>query len=337
MANLKTSYMGITLKNPVIVGACNLVTDINNLKKMEEAGAAAIIYKSLFEEQIQLEDIEMHEQLSEYTDRHAEMATLFPNIKHAGPTEYLMNLEKAKKSVSIPLIASLNAIYKDTWVEYAKKIQDIGVDGIELNFYNVPADPDVSGASIEDQQIDILKSVKKELKIPVSVKLSPFYSNTLNLIARMDKAGAGAFVLFNHLFQPDIDLNSLEHHFQFSLSSRDENKLALRYAGLLYNNIKASIIANSGIYTGSDVAKMIIAGANGVQVVSTLYKNDIDVISTILVDLEYWMDSKGFKTIEELRGLQSREKTKDQFAYRRGQYIDILMRSDDIFKYNTLP
>jgi dihydroorotate dehydrogenase (fumarate) len=332
MANLKTTYMGIGLKNPIIVGACNLVTDLNNLKKIEEAGAAAIVYKSLFEEQIQLEDLEMHETITEYANRNAEMTSLFPVINHAGPAEYLMNLEKAKKSVSIPVFASLNAIYKETWVEYAVKIQETGVDGIELNFYHVPDDFEASAQSIEEKQIDILKSVKAAVKIPVSVKLSPFYSNPLKLIAEMDKAGANAFVLFNRLFQPDIDLKSEEHHFPYSLSNEDDNRLALRYSGLLYKNINASICANTGIYSGNDVAKMILAGADCVQVVSTLYKNRIDVIATMLNDLESWMNSKGYKTLDDFRGGQSKKRTKDHYAYKRAQYVDILMHSNEIFK-----
>jgi dihydroorotate dehydrogenase (fumarate) len=332
MANLKTTYMGIGLKNPIIVGACNLVTDLNNLKKMEEAGAAAIVYKSLFEEQIQLEELEMHETITEYAERNAEMVSLFPVINHAGPAEYLINLEKAKINISIPLIASLNAIYKETWIEYAVKIQETGVDGIELNFYNVPSDFEMSGQAIEEKQIEILKAVKAAVRIPVSVKLSPFYSNPLKLITEMDKDGAGAFVLFNRLFEPDIDMKTEEHHFPYNLSNEDDNRLALRYSGLLYNNINASICANTGIYTGNDVAKMILAGADCVQVVSTLYKSNIDVIRIILKDIENWMDSKDYKTLDDFRGKQSKKKTKDRYAYKRAQYVDILMHSSEIFK-----
>lgn len=333
MANLKIKYMGLDLKNPVIIGANNLVTDQKNLKRIEEAGAAAIVYKSLFEEQVQLEQLEMQERTGEYSERHAEMISLFPYLEHAGPAEYLVNLEKTKNSVSIPVFASLNAVYKESWVEYAERIQKTGVDGLELNFYNVPGNFDVSGSSIEEKQISILKEVKSALKIPVSVKLSPFYSNPLNLIGEMDKAGADAFVLFNRLFQPDIDLDTEEHHFPYNLSHADDNRLALRYSGLLYNNIKANICASNGIFTGSDVAKMIIAGADCVQIVSALYKNQIEVISVILKDLELWMESKGYNTIEDFKGKQSKSKTKDRFAYKRGQYIDILMKSHEIFRY----
>lgn len=332
MANLKTKYMGLDLKNPIIVGSCNLVTDIKNLQRMEEAGAAAIVYKSLFEEQIQLEDLEMHETIAEYTERNAEMVSLFPVINHAGPTEHLMNLEKVKKSVSIPVIASLNAVYNETWVEFASKIEQTGVDGLELNFYNIPGEFEKSAQSIEDRQATILKLVKAVVKIPVSVKLSPFYSNPLKLISEMDQSGAGAFVLFNRFFQPDINLKTEEHYFPYSLSNKDDNRLALRFSGLLYRNINASVCASTGIFSGGDVAKMILAGADCVQVVSTLYKNKIEVISLMLKELETWMDSNGYSTLDDFKGRQSKKNTKDPYAYKRAQYVDILMNSNEIFK-----
>ena len=182
MADLKTKYLGIELKNPIIAGASNLVSNRDNLKQMEEAGAAAIVYKSLFEEQIQLEKLELDEDLSEYKERNAEMISLFPDLEHAGPSEHLMNLRLAKESVSIPLIASLNCVFTETWVEYAKLIQETGVDALELNFYYVPLDAKLDGRNIVDQHLEILKSVKQALKIPVSVKLSPFYANPINVI-----------------------------------------------------------------------------------------------------------------------------------------------------------
>jgi dihydroorotate dehydrogenase (fumarate) len=332
MANLKTTYMGLELKNPVIVGACNLCTDTRNLKQMEEAGAGAIVYKSLFEEQIHLENLENYENRMEYAERNAEMITLFPEFENNGPKEYLYNLSKARNTISIPLIASLNAVYDETWVEYAGKIQETGVDGIELNFFAVPDKFDTEGRSIEEKQIQIVKEVKAAIQIPVSVKLSPFYSNPLKLIKDMELAGVNAFVLFNRLFQPDIDVNKEEHHFPYNVSCDHDNRLALRYAGLLFDNVKATVCANTGVFTGEDVVKMLLAGAGCVQVVSTLYKNQISYISQIIKDLEGWMDAKGYKTIDDFRGKLSRKNTSDKYAYRRAQYIDILMRSDEIFK-----
>ncbi len=332
MADLKTKYLGIELKNPVIIGASNIVTDINNIKKAEEFGAAAIVYKSLFEEQIQLERAQLEDELHEYDERHAEMVSLFPSIQHAGPEEHLLNLRKVKESVSIPVIASLNAVYKETWVEYAMLIEQTGIDALELNFYFVPREMTTDGRSINDDQIDILKAVKEKVKMPVSVKLSPFYANPLNIISHMDKAGAGGFVLFNRLFQPDINIDKEEHFTPSNLSVPEDNRLTLRFTGLLYGNIKGDICSSTGIITGADVVKMILAGADCVQVVSTIYRNKIEYIKTIISDLKSWMESKNYNKIDNFRGKLSNRNINDPFVYKRAQYIDLLLKSEKIFK-----
>jgi len=336
MANLQTNYLGIELKNPVIVGASNIVNNIDNIKKIEQAGAAAIVYKSLFEEQIQLENAQLNDKLEEYNERNAEMVKLFPNIKHAGPEEHLFNLAQVKKAINIPVIASLNAIFKESWIDYATRIEEIGVDALELNFYYVPRDVNFDGHTLIQQQIDTFKEVKNKVKIPVSVKLSPFYANPLHFISRLDREGVNGFVLFNRFFQPEIDMDKEEHYTPFNLSVPEDNRLPLRFAGLLYDNIKGNICSNSGIYTGLDVAKMILAGADCVQVVSTLYKNKIDYISTIIKDLEGWMDRKGYKTLDEFRGKLSNRKINDPFVYKRAQYIDLLLKSDEILVKHPL-
>lgn len=332
MSDLRTTYMGIELKNPIIVGASNLVLDENHLKQMEDAGAAAIVYKSLFEEQVQLENLALSEAMDEYTERHAEMTTLFPDIEHAGPREFLMNLRKARKAVSIPLFASLNAVYQETWVEYAEQLAETGVDGLELNFYSVPQDFSKTEASITDEQIAIVRDVKKAVRIPVAVKMSPFYTNPLYLIKKLDEEGVNGMVLFNRLFQPDIDIDLEENYFPYNLSHQQDSRIALRFAGLLYGNINASICANTGVLTGEDVITMILAGADCVQVVSTLYKNQIDYISTMLTDIQEWMHEKQYQKLDDFRGKLSKQRIKDPFAYKRAQYVDILLKSEEIFK-----
>ncbi|RLD55976.1 MAG: dihydroorotate dehydrogenase [Bacteroidetes bacterium] len=332
MANLTTKYLGIELKNPVIIGASNLVANIDNLKKMEDAGAAAIVYKSLFEEQIQLENLQMFEQMDEYAGRHAEGTSLFPDVEHAGPEEHLMNLVRAKKAVDIPVFASLNAINFESWIEYSKKIEQTGVDGLEINFYSVPTDFELMGRSIIHEKFDILEAVKRSVKIPVAVKLSPFYTNPLYVIKEMDKLGADGFVLFNKLFQPEIDIDTEKLRFPYNLSVSDDSRLPLRFAGLIYGNIDAGVCSSRGIFTGEDVISMILAGSDCVQVVSTLYKNGIEQIGSILSDVDRWMDEKGYKTLDDFRGKMSRKNIDDHFAYRRAQYVDILMKSDEIFK-----
>jgi len=332
MANLSTKYMGLQLKNPVIVGACNLVKDIDNLRKMEEAGAAAIVYKSLFEEQIELERLQLSEELNQYNERHAEMISLFPDIEHAGPREHLSHLKKVVNAVNIPVIASLNCTFDETWVEYAKQLENTGINALELNFYSMPGDFKKEGKSIINGQLDIISEVKKNVKIPVSVKLSPFYTNALMVIQQMYYAGTDGFVLFNRLFHPDIDLEDENHHFPYNLSHEEDNRLPLRFVGLLYGEIRGSICANTGIFTGRDVAKMLLAGADCVQVVSALYKHGIGQIGNILEELDSWMEHKKYASIGELKGKLSRKNMKEPFAYKRAQYIDILMKSEEIFK-----
>jgi len=330
---MKTKYLGLELKNPIIVGASNLVTEEKLLIKLEEAGAAAIVYKSLFEEQINLENMEMYDAMTEYNERNAEMTSVFSHeIYEAGPEEYLMNFKRARAAVNIPMIASLNAVFDDTWYEWAKKLEDAGADALELNFYNNPREFEMEGRAIINEELDVIEGVKKAVKIPVSVKLSAFYTNPLYVFKEMDKRGADGFVLFNRLFQPDININSEKMQFNYNLSTSQDNRLPLRYAGMLYGHLDADVCANTGIYTGEDVIKMILAGADAVQVVSTIYKHGPEQITKMLEDIEIWMANKQYTSLDEFRGNLSMKKLKDPFAYRRAQYVDILMKSAEIFK-----
>lgn len=330
--DLSVNYMGLKLKNPIIIGASNLVLDINFLKKLEEAGAAAIVYKSLFEEQIHLENLEKYQAEEEYGNRHAEMTSMFPSGEDAGPEEFLFNFAKAKQALKIPLIASLNCVYDDTWYEYAQKIQQAGADALELNFYSVPREFDIDDNSILQEQLDTLEGVKKVVDIPVSVKLSPFYTNPLYCISELDKKGTDGFVLFNRLFQPDIDVEKEVLHYPYMLSNEEDNRLPLRFAGLLHGNINASVCSNTGIFNGQDVIKMILAGADCVQVVSTVYKHGPKQVTKILEEMEEWMKNHGKHSLSDFRGKLSKANISDPYAYRRAQYVDILMRSAEIFK-----
>ena len=332
MNKLKTMYMGIELNNPIIIGASNLVRDPGYLLKAEEMGAGAIIYKSLFEEQIQLETYQMDERLNEFNDINAEMLQTHPNIKHAGPDEYLLNIRKAKESLTIPLIASLNAINKETWIKYASLLSETGVDGIELNFYQIPTDFTRSAKDIEEEQINILKEIRKNLSIPISVKLSPDYSNILNFIQNLDKSGADGFVLFNSFFQPDIDIVTEKHVKTSSLSHEGDYKKSLRYAGLLFDNIKADICSSHGIMTGEDAIKLLLSGASCIQIVSTIYKNGLSQINNINRELTSWMETKNYKSLDEFRGKLSKNRLKgNPFVYKRAQYVDLLLNSGEIF------
>lgn len=332
MINLATNYMGIELKNPIIAGASGMSSDLNMLKKLEAAGAAAVIYKTLFEEQINLEGAQFDDQMAENDGLHAEMISLHPKLQFAGPEAHLVNLRKAKETLSIPVIASLNCLYDNTWIEYAQLIEKTGVDGIELNFYFVPGDFEADGRSIEDIQLDLVKAVKSKISIPISVKLSSFYSNPLNFISKLDKVGVNSVVIFNRMFEPEINVQEIKHSVPFYLSHEGDYRVALRYAGLLFGNVKAQVCGNTGIYQGNDVIKMLLVGADCVQVVSTLYKNKPEHIATMLSDIESWMESKKFSSISEFKGKLSKKNLKDPFIYKRGQYVDLLLASDQLMK-----
>ncbi len=332
MTDLSTTYMGLKLKNPIIAGASNMSADLNQLKLLEQSGVAAIVYKTLFEEQINLESARMEDDLVAYSDLHAEMTSLHPKLEHAGAGFHLVSFRKAKENLSIPLIASLNCTEDATWLEYARLLEKAGADGLELNFFYVPKEFETDGHSIEEHQLDILRQVKNKVTIPVSVKLSSFYSNPLNVVSRFDKTGAAGIVLFNKLFEPDINTSGIKHVAPFNLSHEGDYRLALRYAGLLYKQLSASVCANTGIYTGNDVIKLLLAGADCVQVVSTLYKHRPEYVATMLADMEAWMESKGFSSLNEFRGKLSRSTVKDPFIYKRAQYIDLILGSEQFFK-----
>ncbi|MBM3709246.1 MAG: dihydroorotate dehydrogenase-like protein [Actinobacteria bacterium] len=336
MVNLNTIYMGLKLKNPIIAGASNLTRSVESIKRLEDAGAAAVVYKSLFEEQIQLESLQLKEISEEYDDRHAEMTDIFPTIEHAGPKEHLVALQKAKKAIKIPLIASLNAVNKNTWIEYVKKIEKTGVDAVELNMYYSPKETGMEPSLIENEQIEILKEIKKVLSIPVSVKLSYFYTNPLSIIYKMDQIGVDGFILFNRLFEPDIDILKEDYINPFNLSNREDSRLPLRFTAITYGNIKADICSSTGIYTGEDVLKMLLAGASCIQCVSTLFKNGIDQIGKMLVQIEKWMSSKGYSSIESFRGKLSKKILKDPFAFGRNQYVNILLNQEPIIKERNM-
>jgi len=260
------------------------------------------------------------------------LGRLFPDIEHAGAKEHLFNLKKLKSKTTVPVFASLNAIYEPSWVEYAKELEDTGIDGLELNLYSTPGYFELNGGGIEEKQYQIVKSVKKAVNIPVSVKLSPFYTNTLNFIKKLDEAGVDGFVMFNRFFQPEIDIEIESFHFPWELTQDRDRHLALRYVGLLHGNTEASICASRGIYSAEDVIRMILAGADVVQIVSTIYKNHPSVVNAILSDLQVWMDKKGYKKLDDFRGKLSRKNLKDPFSYQRAQYVDILAKSEEIFK-----
>jgi len=326
MANLTTTYMGIPLKNPLIVGACSLTSEMDFIKRIEEAGAGSFVIKSLFEEQVQLKSFLMEEDLHRYDEWHAEMVSIFPDLKDTGPEEHLSWIRKAKESVSIPVIASLNAVNRETWVEWAKLIEQTGVDGLELNFFATPADFNKSGKEIEDEQVSIIKEVKKAVNIPVSAKLSSFYTNPLNFIRQLDAVGVDGLVLFNRFFDPSLDVEKEKTDYPFNLSNPNDHRTALRYIGQLSGKVKASLCASHGIHASSHALEVLLAGADAFQVVSTLYRNKLSTIGVFLQEITAWMERKGYSSLDEFKGKLNAEHNPDKFTYRRAQYVKLLMR-----------
>jgi dihydroorotate dehydrogenase (fumarate) len=253
-------------------------------------------------------------------------------MEHAGPQEHLMWVKKAKEMVKIPVLASLNCVNRDTWLEYAKMLQDTGIDGIELNFYATPREIDVTGSSVEDDQVATAEELVKALSIPVSVKLSVFYSNPLNVISRFDSVGVKGFILFNRMFQPDINVKEEKNIFPFNLSNNVDSRLPLRFSGLLYGHLKGDVCSSTGIFQGKDVIKMLLAGSKCVQVVSTLFNNKITHIQTMLKDLEEWMGDKGYTKLDDFRGKMSKKNSKDPWTYERAQYVKLLFEAKDVIK-----
>ena len=330
LLNLETTYMGIPLKNPIVAGASALSSDMKNLKRLEFSGVGAIVVKSLFEEEIELTRFKFEEDMEKFDHIHAEMTSIYPHIDYKGTQEHLYWLTKVKNKVHVPIIASLNAHNLETWVEYAQAIEKTGVDGLELNFYELPQNPDTAAATIEQEKIEVLEKVKAAVSIPVSVKLSPYYTNISNFVKRLETAGADAVILFNRLFQPEIDIQEEEENISFDFSQSSDSLLALRWTALLSPVFKGDIISSKGIIEGEDMIKMLLAGAQSVQVVSTLYKNGMQQVEVLTKELEEWMKAKDYQKLEDFRGKMAKDHMKDPWAYERSQYIKMLLSKENL-------
>lgn len=331
MSNLSTKLLGLDISSPVVLGASSFSYDLEKLVEIEKAGAGAIVFRTLFEEQMQQEAFELEEQLTMYDERNAEMTSIFPNIEHGGPKEHLMHLKNAKESLSIPIVASINCIYDVTWKEYAKLMVDNGASALELNFYDTPKKMSRTALEIEDYQVRIVEAVRNVVDVPIQVKLSRYYTNPLNVIKKMDEAGANGFVLFNRLFLPDIDIAKEAFDMDWNFTSPDEKLYSIRFAGLLYGQIKGDIISGTGIYGYEDVVSLLLAGADSVQIVSSIYKNGPEHITKINNMIKEWMVSKGYESLNDFKGKLSNNNVKDKSNYTRAQYVDILLNQTPVF------
>ena len=326
MADLATTYMGVPISSPVVVAACSVSAQVESIQRAEAAGAGALVIKSLFEEQIMAESIKLESQEQLSGDHFAESLTYFPPLEHAGPAEHMMWVEKSRQAVKMPLIGSISAITDGTWVDYAKQMQNAGVDGLELNVYAVQTDIDRSGSEVEAELFETVARVLDAVSIPVAVKLAPFYSSVTNVVAELDRLGVKGLVLFNRFLQPDIDPDSETLRNAMDLSRPEEMRLSLRYVALLHGRVGADLIANTGVHSGTAVVRQLLAGAQAVQVASVLYAHDIDYIKTLNEGIEYWMDSKDYATVDDFRGNLSQEDVPDPFAFERAQYVELLLQ-----------
>jgi dihydroorotate dehydrogenase (fumarate) len=324
--DLSTTYLGLKLKNPIVPSASPLSHTLDSMKRLEDSGAAAIVMYSLFEEQITHEAAELDHYLSYGTESFAESLTYFPeaNEYNLGPEEYIELLHSAKGSLEIPVIGSLNGISTGGWIEYAKKIEEAGADALELNVYYIPTDPKLVSQDVEERYLEVLHAVKRTVKIPVAMKLSPHFSSMANMAQRLDNAGANGLVLFNRFYQPDIDLETLEVKPNVILSSPQALRLPLRWIAILYGRLKASLAATSGVHRAQDVVKLMMAGADVTMMCSALLKNGPQHVQQVLSELDQWMLEHEYTSVKQMKGSMSQKAVADPAAFERANYMKAL-------------
>jgi dihydroorotate dehydrogenase (fumarate) len=324
--DITTNYLGLKLKSPIVPSAGPLSEKISNIREMEDAGAGAVVLYSIFEEQIEHEQLELNYHTSAHTESFAEATSYLPEPFEfkTGPDEYLNHIRKAKEAVDIPIIASLNGKSIGGWTDYAKKMEQAGADALELNIYLLPTDAKKSGSEIENTYVDIVKAVKSTVKIPFAVKMHPFFSSTSYMANELSKAGADGLVMFNRFYQPDIDLETLDVVPNVILSTPMAMRLPLRWIAMIYGKVNADLAATSGIYTAEDVIKMVMAGAKVTQMLSSLLKFGIGHIADVTTNLKSWMEEKEYESIEQMRGSMSYMNVDDPAKFERANYMKVL-------------
>jgi len=326
MIDLSTTYLGINLKNPLVVSASPLSEELGNIRRMEDSGAAAIVLPSLFEEQINIESSVLDHFLQQGTESFAESLTYFPDLTgyNLGPEGYCEHVRRAKAAVGVPIIASLNGSSIGGWTEYARKIQDAGADALELNIYYIPTSTQETADEVERLYYDLVATVKSSLRIPVAVKVSAYFSSLPNMAKRLDQAGANALVLFNRFYQPDFDIENLEVVPNLLLSTSHELLLRLNWVAILYGHIKADLAVTGGVHTAADVLKAMMAGARVVAITSALLRNGIGYLATLRNDMLAWMEEHEYQSIRQMQGSMSQRAVADPSAFQRANYVRVL-------------
>jgi dihydroorotate dehydrogenase (fumarate) len=326
MIDLTTDYMGFELINPLVASSSPLCEEIDNLKRMEDAGASAVVLHSLFEEQITLESYHLDQSLFRGTDQFAEALSYFPGLDdyNLGPDGYLDHIRKAKGALDIPVIGSLNGVSSGGWIKYARKIEEAGADALELNIYYLPTDLDLDGHDVEEMYLNLVQNIKANLNIPIAVKLSPFFSSIPNFALKLDQAGANALVLFNRFYQPDFDLEELVVTPNLKLSSSGELLLRLRWVAILYGRLQADLAVTGGVHTHEDVLKAMMAGSNVAMMTSALLSHGIDQLGVVKAGLLQWMEEFEYETIRQMQGSMSHLSVADPAAFERANYMKVL-------------
>lgn len=321
--NLSTTYLGLKLRTPLVPSASPLSEKLENLQRMEDAGASAVVLHSLFEEQIRADRAEMEQHLTRGTHSYAEALTYFPAPQEFsdGPDAYLDHLARAKQSLGIPIIASLNGTTFGGWTTISRQIEQAGADALELNLYSVPTDADISAEDIEQSYLTIVATVKAQVKIPVAVKLSPFFTNLTHFARRMERHGADGLVLFNRFYQPDISLDDTEIVPQAQLSTSNAMRLPLRWIAMLHRRIGLSLAATSGVHRGTDALKLLMAGADVTMLCSALMRHGIDHLRIVEREMTDWMEQHDYESVEQLKGRLSQQNCPDPAAFERAQYV----------------
>lgn len=330
MIDLSTQYLGLKLKNPLVASASPLSKKVDTVKKLEDAGIGAVVMYSLFEEQIIHESHALDYFLSHGTESFSEALTYFPDMEHynVGPDGYLDMIRKLKESVQVPVIASLNGISTGGWVDYARKMEQAGADALELNIYFLPTDLELEGIALEDAYVELVRSVRAQVKIPLAVKLSPYFTALPNFARKLVGAGANGLVLFNRFYQPDLDIETLEVVPDLVLSTSDELRLPLRWTAILYGRLQADLALTTGVHSVEDVVKATMAGARVSMMASELLSRGIGRVSEILADLEKWLETYECHSIQQMLGSMSQQAVADPAAFERANYMKVLQSFD---------
>ena len=324
--DLSTKYLGLSLPHPFLAGASPLADSVERCRRLQEGGAAAIVLRSLFEEQIDIEALAHHQAEIGHTDAHGEARSYLPAVDECvfGPDDYLAHLRAVKQAVGVPVIASLNGHSQGGWLDYARRIDEAGADALELNLWSVAADPGESGSEIEERALAIVQSVRRAVRLPIAVKLSPFYTSLANFALRLQSAGADGVVLFNRFFEPDIDIEALEMRPHMELSTSGELLLRLRWLALLSGQVGYSLGVSGGVHTLRDAVKAILCGAHGVQLVASVLRGGVAHFAELRDGLSRWLEENGYSSLRQMRGSMDHSRSPDPKVLERVHYMRLL-------------